>query len=836
MVRAKTVVGKTGKLVGFWAAFLHNDGAGKYPVCEVALMSSTNREKREPKRSFLRWIPMTILGAFMFAIVGSCVVLAALYLELTRNLPSTQSLKSYHPPLVSSIYASDGTLVGEFFNERRYLVPLDAVPDHVCNAFLAAEDVRSYEHQGIDLVSILRAFFKNVQAGEIVQGGSTITQQVVKSLLLTPERTFLRKAKEALLAYRIDQSLTKQEILCLYLNQIYFGSGAYGVEAASRAYFDKHVQELDLAEASMLAGLPKAPSRFSPLQNYAAARERQQYVLQRMAEVGFVSPEKARTAMGQEIHLARQRPWTLKNLNHFVEEVRRQVETKYGRDKLYKEGLRIYTTMDTKGQEIAQKALDQGLRELDRRHRRYRGLHVNSPREEWPNTLKVIEKTNGDLGQGNVVVGLVKSFDAKTGACRVSLGQGEADLPPAGYAWTQVSSKRAPKVFRVGDVIRVKLDKLQDNNVWMVSLEQDPAMEGALLSIAPDTGRVFCMVGGRDFQKSQFNRCTQALRQPGSSFKPIIYGAALEKGYNQSSILVDSPVILPDHSLRGHWKPANYDHQFWGPIPLRRALVHSRNVVTVKLLGAIGVDHAIEYARRLGIVSDLTRSLALALGASDVTLWEIITAYSAFANLGERVEPYLIEKILDRDGRVIYEHEPVRERVIAPETAYVMTNLLQGAVEEGTGQRAKKLGRPAAGKTGTTNEMRDAWFVGYTPDVLTGVWVGYDDHNVSLGKGETGGRAACPIWLYFMEEFLKERPVETFPIPPEVILAKINPHSGALAGPDDPSAVYAAFAGALPAVARAASSESEDGGLSAGGGADSSGSSDSEAFFKSDLF
>ncbi|NLI32075.1 MAG: penicillin-binding protein, partial [Deltaproteobacteria bacterium] len=388
-------------------------------------------------------------------------------------------------------------------------------------------------------------------------------------------------------------------------------------------------------------------------------------------------------------------------------------------------------------------------------------------------------------------------------------------------------------MLRTGNLIRVRLDRQQGDKSWITVLEQDPGMEGAFLAMAPDTGRVLCMVGGRDFEKSQFNRTTQAIRQPGSSFKPIIYAAALDRGYTQASILVDSPVSFDDNSLKGAWKPSNYDRRFWGSITLRKALVNSRNVVTVKLLNSIGVDYAINYARHLGITAPLTPTLSLALGASGVTLMELVTAYSPFVNQGERVEPYLIEKIVDRHGNLVEEHRVHRVSVISPQTAYIMNHLLQGVVESGTGTRAKEIGRPAGGKTGTTNEMKDAWFIGFTPTVLAGVWVGYDDHTLSLGKGETGGRAACPIWVYFMKEYLKDQPILTFPIPPGIVFAKMNPNSGYIASFDDPSAVFAAFSGSPPAkrvsytVSREADSDAED---------SSSSTEKTESFFKSDLF
>ncbi|NTU49038.1 MAG: hypothetical protein HGA84_08565 [Syntrophobacteraceae bacterium] len=457
---------------------------------------------------------------------------------------------------------------------------------------------------------------------------------------------------------------------------------------------------------------------------------------------------------------------------------------------------------------------------------------MNVPKEEWPNTLRILKERNGELTKGQLASALVLSFDSRSRTSQLNLGSGYGVLPPSGWEWTQASTKRAGKMFRTGDVIRVRLDKQNPDKTWSTVLEHDPGMEGSFLAMVPETGRVLCMVGGRDFEKSQFNRTTQAVRQPGSSFKPIIYAAALDKGYTQASILVDSPISFDDNSFKGSWTPSNYDRHFWGSMTLRKALVNSRNVVTVKLLSAIGVDYAINYARHLGITSPLTPTLSLALGASDVTLLELLTAYSPFANQGERVEPYLIEQIHDRHGNLLEEHHVNRVSVISPQTAYIVNHILQGVVEEGTGQKAKEIGRPAAGKTGTTNEMRDAWFIGFTPTVLAGAWVGYDDHTLSLGKGETGGRAACPIWVYFMKEYMKDQPILSFPIPPGIALAKMNPNSGYVSSSSEAGGVYAAFAGSPPA--RRSSSYARDDDSS--GEEKASSSRTGESFFKSDLF
>jgi len=790
-------------------------------------MPQPGPSNKTSRSNIIRWFLLGVAGISFCVLLTSGVALFAFYTQITRSLPSTQSLRNYHPPLVSSVYARDGSLIGEFYLERRFLISLQQMSPHVINAFLAAEDVRFYEHAGVDLQGIIRAFYKNWQAGEIVQGGSTITQQVVKSLLLTPERTWVRKLKEAILAYRIDQSLSKDQILELYLNQIYFGSGAYGVEAAAQTYFRKHASDLTLSEATLLAGLPKAPSRYSPFQNLPAARERQRYVLQRMTEVGFISPQTAEEVFSEPLQLSEPRHWTLKTLNSFSEEVRRQVEQRYGKDGLYKEGLQIYTTLDPKAQEYAELALDRGLRELDKRHG-YRKARRHLPSDQWESFLKELTGRKEQLVEGKVLEALVMDYMSKSKIYRVGLGSGQAELSPLSWEWTGVSAGRAAKMLKPGDIISVRLGKQQENGVWSASLEQEPKVEGAFLAIATETGEVLCMVGGREFEKSQFNRATQALRQPGSAFKPIIYSAAIDKGYTEASILIDSPIIRDDPSIRGPWRPANYDREFWGPILLRKALIHSRNVVTVKLLDSIGIDYAIDYARRLGFSTPLTPTLSLALGASEVTLWELVGAYSTFANHGQRVAPYMISRILDRNGHVLEEHEVQREPVISPQTAYVMTHLLQDVIQQGTGQRAKSLGRPAAGKTGTSNDLKDAWFIGYTPSILAGVWVGHDNHNLSLGKKETGGRAACPTWVYFMENWLKDKPIESFAIPPGVVFAKINNSTGARARSDDPNAVYAAFLETqLPSERVVIPRESEPSKMSR---------STPQSFFKSDLF
>jgi len=619
----------------------------------------------------------------------------AFYFTIIFDLPRLTTLKDYQPYIVSEVYSDDEVLIGEFFLERRTVIPLSQMPRFLIKAFVAAEDARFFEHRGIDYWRILGAAFRNIEAFDVVQGGSTITQQIAKSFFLTSERTFSRKVKEAILAQRIEHYLTKNEILFLYLNQIYLGEGAYGVAAAARTYFGKHVQNLTLAECAMLAGLPPAPNTFSPLRQPKKARERQLYVLHRMVERKLITGEQARQAEEEKVRV---RPRGAKGFNeapYVVEQVRTYVEEKYGKEKLFKSGLKIYTTINGQMQQAAQKAVLKGLEE----------------------------------------------FEAREGK-----GKGRAQV------------------------------------------------QGALVALDPRTGYILAMVGGRDFSSSQFNRATQARRQAGSAFKPIVYAAALDKGFTPATVIVDEPLSYIDVPGKEPWQPQNFDREFWGPITFRKALTFSRNVVTVKIAQNIGVDYLIEYAKNLGIKSKLEPNLSLALGAANISLLELTNAFGVFAAQGYRAEPLLISKIVDKDGNILEEAEPSAVEVISPQTSYLITSLMQSVIQEGTGQRAKALGRPAAGKTGTTNDTRDAWFVGFTPQQLVaGSWVGYDIEQ-PLGTHETGAVAALPIWLEFMKEALAGKPMENFTVPEGIVFTKVEAATGEPLGPGrSPSSGKAIF-------------------------------------------
>ena len=723
----------------------------------------------------------------------------------SSNLPYIGSLKEYNPPTITEVFSDGGEVIGRFWDEKRIVIPLDQVPKHLINAFIAAEDSRFYKHEGIDIASIFRALIKNLTAGRIEQGGSTITQQVTKSLLLkNPARTYRRKVREAILSLQIEKVFSKQRILFLYLNQIYLGHGAYGVEAAARTYFNKKASELSLAEAAMIAGLTRAPSKYSIFSHFERAKARQKYVLERMEEEGYITKEQEQAALAEKIQVSKERRNPFYKTPYFTEYVRQYLEQKYGHDLLYRGGLKVYTTVNIDMQRAAKEALNRGLRELDKREG-YRGpLRHLSPgeigtfRKEQEEKFRSTPPTVGDI-----VEGLVEKVDDANKQVIVSLGKEKGVISIADMKWARKPDPEVPyyaaklekpsDALSFGDVILVRIKGTGTSPyAWKLSLEQEPEIQGAVLCMEADTGRVKAMVGGRDFSTSQFNRAIQARRQPGSAFKPIIYAAALDWGMNPATIILDAPYVSSMNPNDEIWRPRNYKQKFYGPTLFRTGLIKSRNVITVKILKRIGIPYAIEYARRMGINSDLSPDLSLALGSSGLSLLELTKAYSVFANGGNLVEPVFVTRIEDRYGRVIEESQPSIRRSISEKTAYVMTDLLKAVVKEGTGWRIKVLKRPAAGKTGTTNSLRDAWFLGFTPSLLAGVWVGYDDRR-PMGKGETGSRAASPIWLYFMSKVLKGRLVEDFAVPKGVVFAKIDAKTGLLASPYSKETVFQAF-------------------------------------------
>ncbi|UCD33225.1 MAG: penicillin-binding protein 1A [Desulfobacterales bacterium] len=761
------------------------------------------RKKKQDGRLFAIIIKLFFWTVLLTMITGTLTI-AGIYLYLNENLPKISSLKDYRPPVITTVYSDDNRKIGEFYKERRIVLPLSSMPLMLKNAFIAAEDARFYKHKGVDILSIIRAFFKNIEAGTIVQGGSTITQQVTKSFLLTPEKSYARKIKEAILAYRIDKKFAKDEILFLYLNQIYLGHGAYGVEAASENYFGKSAQELTLAECALLAGLPQAPSRYSPFRYPDRAKQRQIYTLNRMVAEGYITNIQATEAINKALDIKPRRNWYIEEVPVYTEHIRRYIERTYGAEALYTDGLHIYTAVNIEMQKLAREEIEKGLSDLDKRQG-YRGPIAHLTQEEIESYVQEQQNEFEEhpLEAGNIVTGVVIEVDNNNGAVTVRMGislgviniddMRWARKPNPDIAYYLSKIEHPGEALKVGDVIRVKIkEKILNTDRWRLALEQEPKTEAALLCIESETGHVKVMVGGKNFNVSQFNRAIQSRRQPGSAFKPIIYAAAIDKGYTPATTIIDSPIVFEDRERDFTWKPKNYKERFYGPTLLRVALAKSRNVVTIKILRDIGVDYAVDYAKRLGITSDLSRNLSIALGSSGVSLLDLTKAYSVFNNSGYLVEPIFITKIVDRNGTVIEKAKSVREKVIESTTAYMMTNLLEGVVNHGTGHRIKALKRPVAGKTGTTNDLYDAWFLGYTPRYTTGTWVGFDEER-SLGEGETGSRAASPIWLGFMKRILSDKPIRVFHVPEGIVFSKIDADTGLLPIPESENTIFECF-------------------------------------------
>jgi penicillin-binding protein 1A len=803
---------------------------------------------------------IALAGLGLAAAAGAAFLL---YQVIVRDLPDIEGLDDYRPPLASTVYARDGRPIGEFFDERRRLVRLEDIPRHVILAFVSGEDDAFFQHSGVDIRAIARAAWVNFTAGEIEQGASTITQQLVKSMLLTPERSYDRKLKEMILARRIEAHLHKDEILSIYLNQIYFGSGAWGIGEAARTYFGKSVGELTVGEGAMLAGLPKAPSRFSPNRNPARAEERRRYVLGRMRDLGHIDEATWRDAVEHPPAItgppgrkdAATAAW-------FTEEVRRVLYERLGSDAVLRGGLRIETTLDLSLQAAAEKALRRGLEELDRR-------------QGWKGPLRQVRDLAGEaerIGRENgiapgaapalapqqSVLGVVEHVDDGAGRARVAIAPGvTGEVALADVTWARrrnfdqvsVPRTRISQVFAVGDVARFRprppdappadaadgppSEPPAPSGPLRLVIDQTPEVEGALFALDVEGEEVIALVGGYDHARSEFDRAVQARRQPGSSFKPFIYAAALQRGYTAVTTVHDTQVVYTDPSTGEVWRPANYDRKFRGPIPMREALARSLNNAAVRILLDVGIAPVIDLVQRCGIQSPIAPYPSLALGTSPVTLLELTSAYAVFAAGGQRVEPIFVRRVLDRDGQLLLENvgltsppapdafpgrrpagppAPVTSEghVVDPPLAFLVADLLRAPIEHpgGTSVRARALGRPAAGKTGTTNDQGDAWFVGFTPDVAAGVWVGFDVRQV-LGVKETGGRAALPIWVEFMKAAHEGRPVRDFPVPEGVSYARIDPATGKLAGEQGGGSFQAFLSGSEPRDKAGSAAEAE---------------------------
>lgn len=717
-----------------------------------------------------------VLKTVVIAVVLFWLVVAGFIFYFFSEIPPVTELKQYKPNLITRVFSAEGELIGEYYTERRIAVPIDKVPPLLIKAFIAAEDARFFEHHGMDIRGILRAMIKNVLAGGYVQGGSTITQQVARSLFLSKEKTLGRKVKELILAYILDKRFTKEEILQLYLNHIYLGNGAYGIEMAAQDYFGKTIKNLNLAECALLAGLPKAPSLYSPFKNPGKARTRRTYVLNRMYELGYISEEEMKRADQTPLPSENKR---IKNLNyssHLSEYIKQKLIEKYGEETVLKKGLTVFTSINADFQRRAFEAIDLGLRDLDKRQG-FRGVLENLAEDKFESFTKNGPQVIDDLALSKYTKGLVVDIQPKQKRFIVKVGAFDTILPFSNVSWAIKGDKKPETLLKKGDIINVKILSIGKKET-VISLEQDPVAEAALVSIDPTNGFVKAMIGGHNFIKSQFNRAVQAKRQAGSAFKPFIYGAALEKGYTPVSIFVDEPL---SYNLGfKEWAPKNFDGKFYGPTTLRHALAKSRNIITIKLLETIGTQNAEDFAKRAGIISPLEKNLAMALGANSVSLFEMVNSFTTFAAMGKRYEPQVVLKVVDSSGNTLEENEPKSEQVISPAVCYVLTSMLKSVVEEGTATAVKSLGRSIAGKTGTTNDYVDAWFIGYSPNLVTGVWVGFDQIK-PLGHLETGARAALPIWLNYSVLAEGYYPPSDFIIPEGVVPVRVDAKTGLLA-------------------------------------------------------
>ena len=799
------------------------------------------------------WVQVLIVGASLGLILGAGTFLGVIW-YFSQDLPSVESLAVYEPPVGTIITDEQGNFVGEFFKEQRYVAPFEEIPDHLKNAFVSAEDAAFWEHSGIDLLGIARAMLTNIKERRMAQGASTITQQVARSFLLTREKKLARKIKEAILAFRIENNFPKEHILYLYLNQIFLGHGAYGVEAAAHLYFDKSAPELTLPEAAIIAGLPQAPSNYSPNRNFKAAKARQRYVLNQMAKRGYVTEEEADAAYEKDLVFTKKRDRNLDIAPFYVEHVRRHLFDQYKEGQAFREanpdaegrhpwegvhplysGLTVVVPIDLDLQRTANEAVRRGVRFADKRIG-WRGAPKNLEAEaDRAAELRVIDKERvlalrpyhpgfempegavpaevlPPLEEGEITRGVIAEIGATWAL--VDVGALRGVLHISEFTWCHnvnpevnfkfFTCRKLDDVLTVGDVIDVSVVSLsedwkqtlpkkhpgRDRSYPRLAMEQDPMPEASLLSMRVADGGVLAMVGGSSYEGSEFNRAVQARRQVGSTFKPLVYAAALnqeDEGFTASSILVDAPIVEAMSGKDGElWKPGNSGGEYLGDTTFRRGLVLSRNIVTLKICQQMGVEYALEYVERFGFESPIDQNLASCLGASAITLKEMLRAYSVFPTLGTRVEPRFITEVRDRHGEIIERLEPrFTPEVLPAEIAYIMVSLMHDVVRSGTARGALEVGVPVAGKTGTTNAFRDAWFMGYTPEVLTGVWVGFDEFK-TMGRGQYGGEVALPIWVQYMKEAVITYPPTEYEKPERVRFVRVDSMTGKLAREGEP--------------------------------------------------
>jgi penicillin-binding protein 1A len=738
-----------------------------------------------------RYIVKVARGAGLFLLFVAVALLGAasgVFFAYADDLPQISALDDYAPSTISRVYGADGEVVGEFAIQRREVIPYEAIPPVLKQAILAAEDDGFERHFGLSIPRIIAALAKDIIERRKAAGASTLTQQLARKLFLTDEKTWERKIKEAILAIQIEKRYTKNEIFTLYCNQMYFGHGVYGVESASRLYFGKPARDLQLEEAALIAGILQGNVRQSPFVNMDAAIRRRNYALGRMADVGYITQAHADEARQKPIVLGGEPTAHPSIAPYFVEEVRKELESRYGAKRLYENGLSIQTALDVSLQEAANRALDDGLRRIDRR-RGFRPVQRNVIAEGQ--TIDGFRQGRWDrpMRQGDIVPAVVRTVEAagiqaRAGGLRVSIDR-------KGFAWTNRAN--ATQLVKSGDLIDVRLAAIDpDTGVAEGTLEQAPLVEGAVLAIDNRTGQVKAMIGGHSFDRSKFNRATQALRQVGSAFKPVVYTAAIDRGYTPVSVLHDTPVSFVAGPNQPLYSPQNYDRRFQGSITLRHALETSRNVPAVRLMDQLGASQVIAYGRRLGIESPLPPYLPIALGAAEATLTEMTSAYAVFPNQGVHMRPYAILTVTDREGNVLEENRPEPKEAIRADTAFIMTNLLRGVVQRGTGARAASLNWPLGGKTGTTDDYTDAWFIGFDPDITVGVWIGMDLKK-PIGPSMSGSEAALPIWIDIMRAWIGGRtdpPV--FEPPGNIVFVPVDRASGSAAS-DGPGAISEAF-------------------------------------------
>ncbi|MGQ9368975.1 penicillin-binding protein 1A [Azospirillum sp. ST 5-10] len=773
----------------------------------------------------MRVLLSLLMGLVLLVLAGAGGVVYVIdYYD--RDLPDYTKLANYEPPVTTRVYAGDGRLMAEFASEKRVFVPFESIPRPVIAAFLAAEDKNFYEHKGIDPIGIIRAVLTNLEnfgSDRRMVGASTITQQVAKNMLLTNEVSFARKIKEAILAIRIERTFTKDRILELYLNEIFLGFRSYGVAAAAMNYFNKALDDLTIAEAAYLAALPKAPNNYHPERNHDAAVARRNWVIGRMLEDGNITPEEASAAQAEPLVVRRRDDTEVFTAEYFAEEVRREIVKLYGEQALYEGGLSVRASVDPKLQTIATRALRDGLIAYDRRHG-WRGPVARIENfDGWAKTLAGIAMPPG--GEAWRLAVVLKDEDPAS--VDIGLADGSRGrIPLAELRWARAwkegerlgpEIRKAADAVTLGDVVLVeaveKDDKGKAYPPATYGLRQIPAVQGGLVALDPHTGRVLAMVGGFSPHMSVFNRATQAFRQPGSSFKPFVYLTALDNGFTPASLVMDAPFEYDPGHGQPIWRPENYSHEFYGPTPLRVGIEKSRNVMTVRLAQHVGMDKVKATVERLGIVDNFQPYLPMALGAGETTVLRMTAAYGMLANGGKKIVPTFIDRIQDRQGRTIFRHDDrpcevcrnvgwqegleapkvpdTREQVADPRTAYQIVSMLEGVVQRGTAAKLAALGRPLAGKTGTTNDSMDAWFMGFSPDLVVGTYIGFDQPR-SLGSRETGGSAAVPIFKEVMEEALKDEPATPFRVPPGLRLVRVDPATGRLAEPGS-RAIWEAF-------------------------------------------